>query len=168
MTARTDLPELGDVLDGADHVDVKTIDSSVTLPEFAAGALNWGPAWVKALFAVRVVFAKLLRLRTAGLPPATDLRPEDVSFTTGHRLSFFTVTRGEENRYLLLEIDDNHLKAYLAFVVEPLHGTSRFRLVTVVHNHRRTGDLYWSVIRPFHHLVVTGMLRAGARPRKAR
>ena len=74
------------------------------------------------------------------------------------------MTRGVEDRFLLLEIDDNHLVAYLAILAQPLDVGTRFRLVTVVHYRRKAGALYFGAIRPFHHLIVTGMLRAGALP----
>jgi hypothetical protein len=37
------------------------------------------------------------------------------------------------------------------------------RVVTIVHYKHWTGRLYFNVIRPVHHFVVSGMARAGAR-----
>src|SRR4051812_44791826 len=103
MSVRTDLPELADLLPTADVVDVKTATGTVTLREFVAGSLGASPLWVKALFAVRVVVAKALRLDTATVPPHPRLRPETVSFAPGDPASFFEVVRGEEDHYLLLK-----------------------------------------------------------------
>ena len=70
-----DIPELAAVLDGADHVDVKTVSRPrVLLREFVAGALGFRPGWLVALFAARVVFAWLLRLRHA-VPSRVDRPP---------------------------------------------------------------------------------------------
>jgi hypothetical protein len=40
---------------------------------------------------------------------------------------------------------------------------ARFRVVTIVHYRHWTGRLYFNLIRPFHHWVVTGMARSGTR-----
>ncbi|WP_218919788.1 DUF2867 domain-containing protein [Streptosporangium roseum] len=56
---------------------------------------------------------------------------------------------------------ESHLTACLAVVAEP----GRFHVVTVVKYHRWTGPVYFNAIRPFHHLVVLGMARAGVRKR---
>ena len=167
----TDIPALAAVLAGADHVDVKTADVSVdgaasgpSLREFAAGALGFRPGWLVALFAARAVLAALLRLRHA-VPTGSSrpLQPDEIDFTPGARVGFFTVVAAEEGRYLLLQASDTHLTGYLALVVDPPAGeTRRYRAITVVRYHRFTGPLYFSVVRPFHHLVVAGMVRAGA------
>ncbi|MBC7815075.1 MAG: DUF2867 domain-containing protein, partial [Burkholderiales bacterium] len=59
---------------------------------------------------------------------------------------------------------DSHLSAMLGVAVEPLSGDQkRFHVVTVVYYHNWAGPLYFNVIRPFHHLVVSSMARAGVR-----
>ena len=162
MPVRTDLPELADLLPTADVIDVKTATGAVPLREFIAGSLGYQPGWIKSLYAVRAVFAKVLRLDTAGMPPTGEIRPEDVSFTSGAPLSFFKVIRGEEHHYLLAGVDDNHLTAYLAIIVADDAAPIReYKVVTLVHYRRKAGRLYFGAIRPFHHLVVRSMIRAG-------
>jgi len=157
-----DVPELQGLLADADHVDVKTVESPAALPEFVAAAMSWQPFWMKGLFAARAVFARLLRLNDPDVPPASKLRPEDIPFTPGGKVHFFTVTAGAEDRYLVMEAADSHLTGYLAVVADP----GRFRVATIVKYHRWTGPFYFNVIRPFHHLVVRGMAGAGARARR--
>ena len=54
--------------------------------------------------------------------------------------------------------------AALAVVAEPLTvGTWRYYVVTLVRFHNLTGPIYFNIIRPFHHIVVGNMARAGAR-----
>lgn len=155
-------PELAPVLDGADYVEFKEIEGEVTLREFVAGALGHQPAVVKALFAARYVLARALRLDTARIPHRPVLRPETVSFTPGEPVAIFTVRSGEEGRFLVLGVDDNHLTAHLTIVAEPVSGArQRFQVGTVVHHHRRAGRFYFALIKPFHHLVIGRMLRAG-------
>jgi hypothetical protein len=162
MPVRTDLPELDDLLPTADVIDVKTATGAVPLREFIAGSLGYQPGWMRSLYAVRTVFAKLLRLNTADMPPSGEIRPEDVSFTAGDPLSFFKVIRGEEHRYLLLGVNDNHLTAYLAIIVaDDTAPVREYKVVTLVHYRRGAGRLYFGAIRPFHHIVVRSMIRAG-------
>ncbi len=168
----TEIPVLTAVLVGADHVDVKTAQAYVggdnagpSLREFVAGALSFRPGWLVALFAARAVVAMLFRLRQA--VPTGKGRPlqyDAIDFTPGARVGFFTVVAAEEDRFLLLRASDTHLTGYLALVVDPpLRDVRRYRAITVVRYHRFTGPLYFGIVRPFHHLVVAGMVKAGAR-----
>ncbi|MGY4767215.1 DUF2867 domain-containing protein [Kribbella sp. CWNU-51] len=159
MPTRIDLPELDDLLPIVDVVDVKTARGAVSLREFTAGALGHGPLWIKALFGVRILLAWALRLETA-VPDSFRLRPETVSFTPGDPASFFTVVRGEEDHYLLLKVSDNHLIAWLAIITD--NGQpAEFKVVTLVKYLRPVGRFYYNLVRPFHHLVLLGMCRAG-------
>lgn len=153
------MTELKPFLDGADYVEFKEIESENSLREFVAGVFGWSPAWVKVLFGVRYLLAKALRLDTAAVPRTGRLRPEDVGFAPGDRVAFFTVRAGDPERYLVAGADDSHLSGYLT--VEAVPG-ARFRLGTVVHFHNRVGPAYFALIKPFHHLVIRGMLKAGA------
>jgi hypothetical protein len=163
MPTHTDLPELRDLLPEADVVDVKTATGAVTLREFVAGALSNESRAGQALFALRVPVAKLLRLEMTGMPSRTRLRPEDISFTPGDHLSFFTVDRGEDEHYLLLKVTDNHLFAYLAIIVDDSGPVRAFKVVTLVHYLRSAGRLYYNLIRPFHHVAIRFMCRSGVR-----
>ena len=159
MPTRTDLPELDDLVPNVDVIDVKTARGAVSLREFTAGALGHGPLWIKALFGVRILLAWALRLETA-VPDSFRLRPETVSFTPGDPASFFTVVRGEEDHYLLLKVSDNHLVAWLAIITD--NGQpAEFKVVTLVKYLRPVGRFYYNLIRPFHHLVLLSMCRAG-------
>ena len=68
------IPELAAVIDGADHVDVKTVTTTLSLREFVAATLRFRPRWLVGLFAIRAAFAWLLRLRHP-VPTGVDRRP---------------------------------------------------------------------------------------------
>ncbi|TDD30744.1 DUF2867 domain-containing protein [Kribbella turkmenica] len=163
MPTRTDLPELDDLLPTVDEIDVKTVRGAVSLREFTAGALGYSPLWIKGLFAVRMVVARVLRLETTGIPASRRLRPETVSFTPGAPATFFEVVRGEEDHYLLLKVTDNHLIGWLAIITDDAQPESTFKVVTLVRYLRPAGRFYYNLIRPFHHLVVASMAAAGTR-----
>jgi len=164
MPLAADIPELAALLAGADHVDVEVAESDRSLREFVAATIGWQPGWMRVLFGVRAGFARLLRLRHPVVLRSRRQRPEEIPFAEGGKVGFFTVVAAVEDRYLLLAAADNHLTGYLAFVAEPAAGERRrFQVITVVTYHRWTGPLYFNLIRPFHHLVVRSMVRAGAR-----
>lgn len=156
-------PMLASALSDADHVDVKNIEARATLREFVAGAMSYQPGWMTFLYRVRAVFVRFLGMKQEGVPSALKIRPEDLPMTPGKYITFFKVTAAEEDHYICMAIKDKHLTASLAVVAEPLTGgTQRFYGITIVHYHNWAGPIYFNVIRPFHHLVVRGMMRAGA------
>ncbi|WP_328449576.1 DUF2867 domain-containing protein [Amycolatopsis sp. NBC_00438] len=153
------MTDLEPFLDGADYVEFKEIDSENSLREFVAGVFGWSPGWVKVLFGVRYLPARALRLKTARVPRRR--RSADIGFEPGDAAGIFTVRAGDPERYLVVGADDAHLSGYLT--VEVVTGARRrFRVGTIVHFHNRVGPAYFALIRPFHHLVIRGMLRAGA------
>jgi hypothetical protein len=163
MLPTTTTPELRRLVADANHVDVKTAASNVSLREFVAAALGWQPGWMKLLFRARKVLAHLLRLQHPNTP-VVRLRPEKIPFTPGTKVGFFAVTEAAEDRYLVLEASDTHLTGYLAVVAEAeAPGRNRFYVITIVKYHHWTGPLYFNIIRPFHHLVVRSLVNAGAR-----
>lgn len=151
-------PELADLTAGSDYVDVKRVRSAATLPEFVAAAMSWRPMWLNGLFRVRAVLAGMLRLRDTHVVLSGPLRPEEVSFVPGARIAFFTVSAAVEDRHIVLKASDDHLTAWLAIV----KAGDRFEVATIVNYHRWTGPVYFAVVRPFHHLIVTAMADAGA------
>ena len=152
------------LLTGANHIDVKSIVSDVTLRTFIAGFISYMPVWIRALYAVRWAFVRLLGMRQHGLPQGGRLQPDDVPMRSGEKLAFFTVELVDENAGVWAAgVHESHLSAHLAIVATPLDGKRKqFDVYTIVRYHRWTGPVYFNVIRPFHHLVVGSMMRAGA------
>jgi hypothetical protein len=159
------IPGLTPALAGADHIDIKTVTGHRNLREFLAAMFSYQPGWLTFLYMVRSGLVRLLGLRQNGVPRPAHLRPGDISFRPGAKLAFFRVAAGQEDKFILAEVDDTHLKAGLAVAVEPLgKGLNRFYVITIVHYHKWTGPVYFNLIRPFHHIVVKGMADAGAQP----
>ena len=156
------VPALKPLLTNANHIDVKTIDSAADLRTFIAGMLSYMPAWLKFLYGVRGVFVRLLGMRQEGAGLLRPLRPTDISFSPGDTAMIFKVTMAEPDTYWVGEAADTHLIAYIGVVAEPLAQGSRYHVATIVHYRHWTGPVYFNVIRPFHHLVVWQMMKAGA------
>lgn len=158
------LPPAQGYFRGADHVDVKAIESAASLREFLAGFLSYYPAWIKALYGVRAVFVSLLGMKQ---PHASSfslhLTPDQIPFEAGRQSTIFTVKDSCEDAFWFAGVSERHLTADLLIGREPLSsGRVRYHIGTVVHYHHWTGPVYFNVIRPFHHLVVHSMIKAGA------
>ncbi|WP_190818380.1 DUF2867 domain-containing protein [Saccharopolyspora pogona] len=158
MTPHSTVQAVEDLLEDADHVDTETVRTTTPLRVFIAAAPSRRSPWMRLLWRARKALAVALRLRDTKVPNGDRISPEEVSFTPGDKLAFFTVKGGEEDRYLILEASDNHLVGYLALVAEP--AEERMSATTVVHYKNWRGRLYFTVIRPFHHMIVKRMLQA--------
>ncbi len=153
------------ILQGADHIDVKVVEGDVSLRQFIAGLLNYAPGWLTMLYRVRGGFVRLLGMRQEGVPRAPHMDAAAVPMTVGAGASFFTVRLAEDGVYWVASAGDRHLDATLGVVAEPLSGRQqRFHVLTVVHYRNWAGPVYFTVIRPFHHLVVRAMARAAVLP----
>ena len=152
-------------LEKADYADVKTVEGNVTLREFVAAMLSYYPWWIIFLYRIRAVFVKMLGMKQDKAPDRLPrLNPEDVSMKPGELAAFFTLRLAKDDQYWIAETpEDKHLRAYLGVIVEPINeNLRRFHVVTIVHYKHWTGPVYFNTIRPFHHLVVSCMARAGA------
>ncbi len=158
-------PELEDYFRDADYLDVKSIEAKTGLRAFIAGMLSYYPWWVVMLYRIRQVLVGLLGLvkheKPEQLPSFTG---EDIPFTPGQNASFFIVRKAKEQFYWLSETPpDNHLTAYFGVAAYKMDGgISRFEVVTAIRYLHWTGPVYFNIIRPFHHLVLARMMRAGA------
>ena len=158
----TEIPDLTALLTDANHVDMKVVEGNCSLRQFVAGMFSYYPGWIKNLYRIRWGFVRLLGMKQEGIPQPLQMQPEDVAMTPGEKSAFFTVALAEDGRYWVAGAAESHLTAYLGVVVEPLPDRNRFYVLTIVHYHNWTGPLYFNVIRPFHHLVVSKMANAGA------
>ena len=82
----------------------------------------------------------------------------------GDSVTFFVVREAVADVYWVSETpEDKHLAAYFGVVTEKLdQRKSRFHVFTAVRYLHWTGPVYFNLIRPFHHLVVSRMMKHGA------
>jgi hypothetical protein len=169
MNTISQIPQIAQLLKSSNYVDVKTIEGQTSLRQFIASMLSYYPDWIVILYRIRTILVKMLGLVEHPAPEELPkLRPHDVSFVVGEAVTFFTVRLAEEKHYWVGETpEDKHLSAYFAVVVEPMEGNrKRFHIATIVHYKHWTGPVYFNLIRPFHHLVVGRMIRAGVAENK--
>jgi len=156
--------ELGKYFEKTDFTDVKVFEGNVTLRKFIASMLSYYPWWIVQLYRIRKLVVGILGLVKHKEPEELpNLQPDDVSFTPGENVTFFIVRCAEEDRFWVSETpDDKHLRAYFGVVREPVNTSiNRFYVITTVFYKHWTGPIYFNLIRPFHHLVVSRMARYG-------
>ena len=156
-------------IEGADYMDAKVYEGTVTLRQFIASLLSYYPPWLILLYRARKLLARILGLANHPEPESLpDLQPADVSFTPGKNVTFFEVRCAKEDMYWISETPpDKHLKAFFGVAAEPLTlAKNRFYLVTTVFYKHWSGPVYFNLIRPFHHLVVLRMAHAGLQHRQ--
>ncbi|AFZ67753.1 DUF2867 domain-containing protein [Deinococcus peraridilitoris] len=156
---------LQDAIRTASYVEEKQVRSTSNLPDFLASLLGYAPPWLRALYRVRVVFLGVLGHRTTGIPDFTRA-PRLVPMQSGERVSFFEVEAAHADLYWVAVAREAHLSARLAVLREPAtHDEAVFRVITVVHLHNAVGRVYFTTILPFHHLVISAMMRFAANRR---
>ena len=159
------IPALAPFLKGSDYTDIKVFEYSCSMRAFIAGMLSYNPWWLKLLYRIRGFLVHLIGLeRQDSIDLRPIMRPGDVSLMPGDLALFFIVRIAKDEAYWISETpEDRHLSAYFGVVVEPLDETNkRFYVLTIVKYKHWTGPVYFNLIRPFHHLVVSQMARAGA------
>lgn len=148
----------------ADFIDIKVFQGNTTLRQFIASMLSYYPWWIVQLYRIRKLLVGILGLVKHEAPQVLpNLRPEDVSFTPDENVTFFTVRSAKEDLFWMSETpDDKHLKAYFGVIREPLNNSvNRFHVITTVFYKHWTGPVYFNLVRPFHHLVVSRMAKHG-------
>ena len=155
-------------IDKSDFADIKVFEGCVSLRQFIATMLSYYPPWLLLLYRLRKHLANILGLIHQPEPEKLpNLHPSDVSFTPGTNVTFFEVRRAMEDKYWISETPhDKHLKAYFGVATEPTSDSrNRFYVVTTVYYKHWTGPVYFNLIRPFHHFVVSQMAHAGLKLR---
>jgi len=136
-------------LDRIDYSDAFSapLPSGVTTAEELARAVFDRPApmWVRALFAIRTAAARLVGLKTKLGPEPS--RPRADYIPIGRILA----TRDDE---VLFGVDDKHLDFRASFLVRGGLGI----MATTVKIHGTLGRVYFALIKPFHGIIVRGML----------
>lgn len=141
-------------LGAADSVDASAVDLPLgtTAVEFTTAALGAAPRWVERLLSLRD-----LLVRPFGLRRTAPAGPGGLRLEPGQRVGPFVVFAVDDAEVLLGD-DDTHLGFRTSFAVRPRSGGAEGVCTTVVRYDNAFGRAYFTVIRPFHHLVVAALL----------
>lgn len=126
----------------------------ITPDDFQVAFWTKPPKWVDWLFSIRNTLVKLVGLE------GDKSRADKVEACIRHNEVYkvFSVAGKSENE-TVLKLSDKHLDAYLSVYIEHEDGVGKVvYAITIVHFHNRLGYIYFNAIRPFHAIVVKGML----------
>ena len=137
---------------------------SIELPagdEHDVDSLTWllvtsSPRWADYLMWVRDRLVSLIGLHTA--PPRASSRTCTSRLQPGDMVGMFRVFARSDDE-ILLGADDRHLDFRASMLVRRSAPRSSVVLTTVVKFNNNLGRAYFFVVRPFHRLIVTSLLR---------
>lgn len=109
------------------------------------------PGWLTLLFKIRNLLVSPFGLKTEG---GKDREAMKEALEKGESHGLMTVVAKTANE-TVVSLDDKHLKAYLSVYVEDRNVS----LSTLVQYYNKLGVAYFTLIRPFHKIVVKNMLR---------
>jgi hypothetical protein len=149
------------LLDTVDYADAFWIARRVAdleeLTDLARAIFGDAPAWVHALLRLRGWLVAPFGLITSVDPPSEQpANPPRI----GDRVGLFKVMALADDEVVLGE-DDRHLDFRVSLLRQDGPGRAGVVVTTVVHFHNLLGRAYFSVIRPFHLVVVPAMMRRG-------
>ncbi|NDV79748.1 DUF2867 domain-containing protein [Dysgonomonas sp. 511] len=112
------------------------------------------PFWVRSLFRLRNSL-----VRVFGLKGDESLSRESLEqcIRTGEQQGFVSVSMKTADETIVL-LRDKHLNAYLSVYMAAGGGSKQVSATTMVQYKNRLGRVYFSLIKPFHRLVVKSLL----------
>lgn len=111
------------------------------------------PGFVTQLMKARDKIARL-----AGLKTGDDAKREKVTFEPGKEIGLFKMYNCND-REAIIGADDKHLNFRVSLYLNPGKTSTEILISTVVFFNNRWGRLYMRVIKPFHKMVVPGIIK---------
>lgn len=167
VTALQDIPTGSVLLVNAnrafDYLDRYAIsvahDATVSTDYLTLQVFQNSPAWVNWLIAVRNALVKPFGLRT---PERPTVAPTSACLGPGDKAGMFTISHRVEHEIVLAE-QDRHLDFRVSVHQQRVaSGEIVVSVTTAVWFNNVWGRLYFSLIRPFHCIIVrtaVGLLR---------
>jgi hypothetical protein len=121
------------------------------------------PRWVDGLMAIRDRLVSVFGLKQGSAIVQPSEVTRNVRFQLNERACGITVCYRSDNE-LVMEESDRHLDFRVAFrACAELSGATTLELTTVVWCNNWLGALYFSVIKPFHRVIVKRLLTLACR-----
>ncbi len=139
----------------SDVFSCETTSNTLSPDDIVTSFFTDMPGWVNALFKLRHFLVRFVGLKGDD----GDIRQLEECIRTGGKNGFVSVPDKNDHETVLL-LEDKHLNAYLSVYVTKLNSNKQnVSLITVVHFNKKLGNIYFSIIKPFHKIVVKSMLK---------
>lgn len=119
------------------------------------------PGWVNALFKIRNFLVRFVGLKVDGGNSGAEL---ERCIREGGRYGFMEIVAKDPSETVMV-MRDKHLDAYMSV---RKNGEKSFSVNTLVHYNNSLGRVYFFIIRPFHGVVVRGVLKRTVKSRISR
>ncbi len=161
----SNIPEIKALLEDADYIGLKVIESEDGLKSVLSKMFSYRPALVRLLYRIRSPFVRLLGFKQDAMPDLEEWIPDDFPMLPCGNVWFFTVQKVEQGRFWIAGCPrDRHLDADMAVVAQPIGAKrNRFYIATTVRYKHWTGPVYFNVIRWFSMILVNRMARMAVR-----
>ncbi len=137
-------------LDFFDAFKVKLINPNQDVDAIYIAIFNHAPKWVAFLMGLRNKIVGLFGLDTGNGSKQTKI----TTLSVGDKHGVFKIFDIQPNEIIAGE-DDSHLN----FRVSVLNEDGNLILSTLVHYNSNFGKFYFFIVKPFHKLVVKGMMK---------
>ena len=137
-------------LDFFDAFKVKLINPDQNVDALYIAIFNHAPKWVAFLMGLRNKIVGIFGLDTGDEPADEDLKKLKI----GDKYGVFKIFDIQPNEIIAGE-DDSHLN----FRVSVLKEDGYLTLSTLVHYNSGFGKFYFFIVKPFHKMVVKGMIK---------
>lgn len=115
---------------------------------------NNQPRWIKSLMRLRNRMALIFKLKQTGIDKTTHSQNVKV----GEKLGPFPLLEKREDG-IILGKNDKHLDFRLLIIYESISfQTKQIGITTLVKFNNKFGRLYFSIIKPFHKMIVKQMV----------
>ena len=141
--------------DYADSYSTALDTREVRIEQVGKAFFTSSPAWVDGLFDLRNRIVALLGLKTSGAGER-DAVMRNFKGEVGERIGLFNVLAKWEDEVILGE-DDRHLDFRVSLFLDRPNDT--LIVSTLVIRHNWLGRLYFLLIKPFHRLIVSTIIK---------
>ena len=116
--------------------------------------------WMKALFKLRNILVRPFGLKTDEIPGLEKIDPS-MHYNIGDMAVFFNVL-SRNDREIIMDGDDSHLyfRVSLLLYDDPSLKDRVLCLTTLVQFHNTLGRIYFTIIKPFHRIIMKRLLRS--------
>lgn len=114
------------------------------------------PQWIEQLFKLRNIVVKPFGLKTGDKDDGNEI---ERCINTGQSSGLVSLTTKSPTETILC-LEDKHLRAHISVIVEEKNnGIKNVNITTVVKFHYWLGKLYFTLICPFHLIIVPQLLK---------
>lgn len=139
--------------DYSDSVGVLLDRDDINVDDLVNCFFTSSPLFVEYLMKLRDFMVKKIGLKTGDYR-----RLNSVSFQKGKEIGLFKMFDKNE-REAIIGADDKHLNFRVSLYANPGIGTTEVLISTVVLYNNKFGKVYMSLIKPFHKVVVSSMIK---------